>query len=300
MSRLTRTPLFAAALLAPALAFAAPQDEERTRIEIESTLASLNERGLLAGVQGQATVLRAPAQQRWELGAVLDVADGNRHGPRVLAITPEGPAERMGLRVDDRITRINGIEIRGGSGGAARLMSAIGERDGQLRVDVFRNGDTTTLEGVATSLAVPGYTLTLDTGAAPDSDCGRIDVYPWRRLSIRVYPVVLHAINDRLPGAEDQYQFKLAPGRHVLKLSEQITDVRIGNEIRRAALERQQKNLREFVIDVEPGMTYRIGARFILEERARIEDGGYWEPVVWRSFGQSCRGAVFASPAASH
>lgn len=279
----------------------APDDSaERARIEIESTLASLNERGLLTASDGTPIALRAPAQQRWELGAVLDLAAAGRDGPRVLAVTPDGPAARMGLRVDDRVTRVNGTGIRGGAGAAARLLGALGARDGALEVDVERGGETLRLLGDAGSLAVPAYNLTVQRGAAAGSDCGRIDVYPTRRTSQQVFPIVLHAINGRRPGADRQFEFKLAPGRHVLLISERIDDVRIGNERLRDQLVRQNKDRREFVIDVEPGMTYRVGARFIVEKRSEIESGGYWEPVVWRQFGERCTGAVFASPAAAH
>ncbi len=301
MNRFTMMTLsVAAALFSSPLLLASPQDDERARLELEATLASLNERGLLASGNEKSTQMRAPAQQRWELGAVLDVAEAGNLGPRVLAVTPDGPAARMGLRVDDRVSRINGIEIRGGARAASRLMAAMSERDGDLSIEAFRNGELITLEGTADSLAIPGYTITIDTGAAPNSDCGRLTVYPWRRVNERIWPVVLHAINGRWPGSENQFQFKLAPGRHVLKLTEQITDVRLNDGFRRNALARRNKDLREFVMDIEPGMTYRIGARFIVEQADQIENGGYWEPVVWRSFGQSCRGAIFPSPAALH
>jgi hypothetical protein len=293
--------LAATALLVPAIAAADDAvDTDRARLEIEATLASLNERGLLPIGEDGSTVLRAPPQQRWELGAVLDLADTRADGPRVLAVTPDGAAARMGLRVDDRIQRINGVAIQGGPRAAGVLMGAMGRRDGQLDVDVRRGGETLSLRGTASSLAVPGYALTLDTGAAEGSDCGRIDVFPSRRASLQVWPVVLHSINGRLPGPDAQTQFKLAPGRHVLKLTEVITDVRIGNELRREMLARRDRDLREFVIDIEAGMTYRIGARFVVEKRNEIDSGGYWEPVVWRRFGQSCRGAVFAAPVAAH
>lgn len=48
--------------------------------------------------------------------------------------------------------------------------------------------------------------------------------------------------------------------------------------------------MKALVLDVQPGTSYRIGARLIRAklDTQSIRDNAYWEPVVWDEVAEPC------------
>ena len=65
----------------------------------------------LAGIALQAS--SSSGQSRYELGAVVDVRRASVNGVTILAITPGGAADRMGLQTGDQLRVVNGRRLDG-------------------------------------------------------------------------------------------------------------------------------------------------------------------------------------------
>ena len=121
--------------------------------------------------------------------------------------------------------------------------------------------------------------------------CGRVstDLRP-PVVSERIYPLVLHEIDGRMPGPTASEVHRLDVGRHHLKVSEAISwDRFTGWENRKRATQFRHERFKYLVLDVAADTTYRIGARLITESKSDIRGGSYWEPVVWSEVRQPCR-----------
>ncbi len=129
-----------------------------------------------------------------------------------------------------------------------------------------------------------GWLLTLFLLAlqARAAECGRISVFQTPPQARDLYPVALLRIdgNNKVHTREI---FRVAPGRHVVEMHELITDPML----RRKPGFRQRAKALE--VDVQPGYTYKLAARFIRSQRLDVgRDAAYWEPVVWRVEAQKC------------
>ena len=87
---------------------------------------------------------------------------------------------------------------------------------------------------------------------------------------------------------------RVAAGKRVLVVSELISHTRLNSaqllqikKMKKFAFARAYKSM---VLDVKPGMSYRIGARLIKDklDTKSIRDNAYWEPVVWEAVPQAC------------
>ncbi len=126
-----------------------------------------------AGAPGEPLAISHPEQQRFELGAVLDVRSTAPTGLIVLALTPGGAGERIGLKVGDQIVEINGYSMLEAEGLVARLKEALGSDDGQLQVKLLRGEQPVSLNGAADLIRIPAYTLNVAAVASAEaSGCG--------------------------------------------------------------------------------------------------------------------------------
>ena len=118
--------------------------------------------------------------------------------------------------------------------------------------------------------------------SAQAAECGRISIFHTPPAARDLYPVLLLRLdgNNKVHTREI---FRVAPGRHVVEMHELITDPML----RRKPNYRQRA--KALTIDVEPGYTYKLAARFIHKKRLDVgPDGNYWEPVVWKVQAQAC------------
>ncbi len=114
------------------------------------------------------------------------------------------------------------------------------------------------------------------------AECGRISIFHTPPESRDLYPVALFRI-DGNSKVHTREIFRVSPGKHVVEMHELITDPML----RRKPSYRQRA--KALSIDVEPGYTYKLAARFIRKHRLDVgPEGNYWEPVVWKVQAQAC------------
>jgi hypothetical protein len=282
--------------------------EQRLHQEMQSVLLRLIEGGELDAAAASELSLAAPASQQPDFGAILDI----RHRPGqtglpVLGVTPGSSAAALGLQAGDVIVAVNsvaldglGADAAGHSLAASRLRAELLADADAVELQVQRGGGPVTLQGPVRIVDLPAYRLELGAALAHASlaatgggdgvsSCGRISVFDIAPRAQKLYPAVLIAIDDKLPGPTSSDVFRVAPGRHRLTVAEAI-DWRQFSDLQRLQRDRGMRDRYKVIeVDVQPGITYRLAARFHYEERHSIRDGAYWEPVIWKESPEHCR-----------
>ncbi|MET1162918.1 MAG: PDZ domain-containing protein [Pseudoxanthomonas sp.] len=224
---------------------------------------------------------------RYELGAVIDVRQPSPDGLTVLAITPGGAAERLGMRRGDRLRAINGHRLDGVAKPSTALASALRESNGVLRMEAMRDGKPLLLSGRADASNTPGRTKIASCGYVSSS----AGVVP---RSQGVFRADITQIDGRSTPSPPAYRHRVQTGKHVLVVREFIDPNRLSagqlfqiSNMKKALCARAYKSL---VIDVEPGISYRIGARLLRDklDARNIRENAYWEPVVWKQVPEAC------------
>jgi hypothetical protein len=95
-------------------------------------------------------------------------------------------------------------------------------------------------------------------------------------------------IDGRAPAPTSGPAYRVSTGRHLLTVAERIDSSQFGDLQRFQRDRRSDGGYKELEVDVRPGVTYRIGARFILERRSFIRDNSYWEPVIYAEADEPC------------
>lgn len=264
-------------------AMAQQADTAQLQRDVESALLALGDRGAL-GTSDEPLTVTAPAQVRYELGAVIvPRPDG---APAIMAITPGGAAERLRLRVGDRLVSVNGQRLAGEADLVATLQSAIAEGDGALRVEYLRAGKAQAARGSADIVAIPAYQLVV--GAATTGACdGFVTDQGVQPRSHAIYAADITRIDGRSTPLTPVNRHRVAPGRHVLTVRELIDRTWLNRaQIRAIELMQRRERARAYkalVVDIQPGATYKVGARLLRDrlDSDSIRDNAYWEPVVW-------------------
>lgn len=231
--------------------------------------------------------IAASSTARYELGAVVDVRQADRNGLAILAVTPGGAADRIGLRVGDRLLAINGHRLDGASRPSSALDNALQESGGALQVEATRDGKPLALSGRADAMRL---------AAAGDSrSCGYVStqagVVPRTR---HIFRADITQIDGRSTPIEPAYRYRASVGKHVLVVREFIDPNYLNsaqlNQIAKMKKFAYARAYKSFVIDVKPGMGYRIGARLLKDklDTQSIRDNAYWEPVVWEVVPEAC------------
>lgn len=224
---------------------------------------------------------------RYELGAVVDVRQASRNGIALLAVTPGGAADRMGLRAGDRLLAINGRRLDDTAKPASTLEGALQESNGALQVEASRDGKP---------LAFSGQADTLPLAASGDSmSCGyvstRAGVVPRTQ---NIFRADITQIDGRSTPIEPVYRHRASSGTHVLVVREFIDSNYLNsaqlNQIAKMKKFAFARAYKPFVLDVKPNMSYRIGARLIRDklDTQSIRENAYWEPVVWEAVPEAC------------
>ena len=110
--------------------------------------------------------------------------------------------------------------------------------------------------------------------------------------SLSIFQTQIVQIDGR-PAGMQRYQHRLAAGKHILVIAENIKTSRL-NSAQTLQIAKMQRHsatpLKALILDVRPGTSYRIGARLIRDrlDTQGIRDNAYWEPVVWDEVAQSC------------
>lgn len=226
-------------------------------------------------------------QTRYELGAVVDVRRTSANGVTILAITPGGAADRLGLQAGDQLRAINGHRLDGTPQPSSAIENALQEGNGALRVEAVRNGKTLVLSGRADTAnsASQGNT----------KSCGYVSAEGVVPRSKSVFQAEITQVDGRSTPIQRTLRHRVHSGKHVLVVREFIDPARLNSaqllqiaKMKKFAMARAYKSL---VVDVEPGISYRIGARLLKDklDAQSIRDNAYWEPVIWAKVPETCR-----------
>jgi hypothetical protein len=137
---------------------------------------------------------------------------------------------------------------------------------------------------------LPAAAFALAASLAPPpaiADCGRLSVFDVAPRNQQIYPAVVIAINGRHPGPG--HTFRLPVGMQRVIVAESI-DHRQFNQLERVLRDRPRRDrYKEMLIDIQPNVTYRLGARLHPEQRGEIRSNTYWDPVIWLEKAETCR-----------
>jgi hypothetical protein len=59
--------------------------------------------------------------------------------------------------------------------------------------------------------------------------------------------------------------------------------------LRRHRLRPGGERYKTLLVEVQPGITYRLAAQFHPDKRNKIVEGEYWDPVIWKETPEPCR-----------
>lgn len=225
----------------------------------------------------------AHAASPWSLGAITDPRNTSEGLP-VLAVTPGGSAEGLGLRSGDRIQSINGQSLVGAQRAGEMLDRALSDSNGRVDLTVIRGGAPQQLSG----------TLAARTAAGP-GQCGFLTVLgPTPRNSQGIFPAEITTIDGNSTPLDPVNRHEVAAGPRVLVVAEHIEGYRLSDREnhQRALMKKRERRdaYKALVVDVEPDTTYHVGARLIPDRRdnANIRANAYWEPVVFKQTRTRC------------
>jgi hypothetical protein len=285
--------------------------EQRVREELSAVMMDLIQSGAFGNTAPQEIALDidAPAKKVSNLGLLVDSRHGAGDGLHVLAVTPGGNAERMGLRAGDVLVAMNGTSLATGDGAAIlrRTVDALPE-GAALAFDVRRDGKSETIGGKSASVYLPAMHLSVGDGAALASNgptgaaaaadqasaagsiegCGRISDFDVAPRGKGLHGAKIITIDDRSPGPSGAKAYRVEAGRHVLKIGEKI-------ESRYLSFNDRQRNAqigggyKKLTVDVAPDTTYLVAARLNEDQRDNPANGAYWDPVVYQETPETCR-----------
>ncbi len=296
----------------PALA-ATP--EAQLRGELRGVLVRLLESGAFGAIAPQDIhlSLAVPAQQVVDLGLVLDTRGSADEGLLVLGTSPGGAAQTLGVRAGDVLTAVDGATLAGlgraadGSAAAIAVLRAHVDGlpdDGALRLDAVRDGQPVQLAGAVASRYLPALRLELGEGALVASNapvalssavgtvapaqgggnCGRISTFHVAPRSQDMYKARIQKIDGRIPGPVTQETYRVAPGKHVLEVAEIIDSTDLSTTYNRM----RRHKTKTIEVDVAPDATLLMAAHLNKDRQYSFGDGGYWDPVVWKTINEAC------------
>lgn len=108
--------------------------------------------------------------------------------------------------------------------------------------------------------------------------CGVISVFSKPPETQDLYPVIVRRIDDR--GVVEKPTYKLAVGKHVIKLNDVVTD-------RRLRVQPRNRSAQYLEVQVEANKKYHLASRFF-PDRRYTNQGDYWAPEVWRVTDETC------------
>jgi hypothetical protein len=284
--------------------------EQRVREELSAVMMDLIQSGAFGATAPQEIALDvdAPAKKVSNLGLLVDSKHGAGDGLHVLAVTPGGNAERMGLRAGDVLVALNGTSLATGDAAAIlrRTVDTLPEGT-RLAFEVRRDGKAETIGGTSASVYLPAMHLSVGQGAALASNgpvgaaaaadspasgnvegCGRISDFDVAPRGKGLHGAKIIAIDGHSPGPTGAKAYRVDAGRHVLKIGEKI-------ESRYLAFNDRQRNARigggykTLTVEVAPDTTYLVAARLNEDQRDNPADGAYWDPVVYQETPEICR-----------
>lgn len=283
------------------------QAEQRLRQDMQLMLARMSSSGLLGEHPDQMQMsIAEPSHRVSDIGVLVDSTSADRahDGLRIVGTTPGGSAEHGGLRPGDVIVSVNGTSLRnlgadadGRALAATTLRATVNESSDSaaLRLDVLRNGDVLAMNVPVQSVFVPAMRVELGAAALADqasgtsmSDgCGHISTFDVAPRGEQLYHAKILLLDGKTPGPSGQENYRVSVGPHKLLVAEDIPTKQMGvGDF--ASLRSRQDTHKELTVDVKPGTTAMIGAKFHQDKASSFAHGEYWDPVVWRESSEGC------------
>src|SRR5699024_2438217 len=157
---------------------------------------------------------------------------------------------------------INGQSLAGVQAPNALFERALVAGDGEVRLQLERDGRPLTLEGHADEA------LAVQAGQPQQFACGYISaagVPP--RVTRNIFQAEITQINGESTPLEPMNRFRVPVGRHVVVVAEHIDRHRISRvdtlRIHRMQRRERARAYKVLVVDVEPGMRYTVGAELL-------------------------------------
>lgn len=295
---------------------ASPQAEQRVRQDMQATLSNLGSSGALGQHPDKVAVsLDEPARRVASLGALVDStsAQSARDGLHVLGATPGSNADRLGLRPGDVIVAVNGTSLRDlgadqhGRALAASTLKTVVDGlpdDATLQVAVVRGGAPVTLSGPLEPVYLPAMHVELG-GAVASADvhpaeplasaapadipaaggCGRISMFDVSPRGEHLYGVRILLIDGNTPGPFGTPAFRVSAGTHELLVAENIPTTQLGAGEFATFRRHTSKPL---TVNVKPNTTAMLAAELHMGKTTQLNNGGYWDPVVWKEVPEAC------------
>ena len=310
----TSPPLLGLSVLAAAVALgsvAQAQDavasdalvQQRVRAELRAVMTGLIQSGTFGdAAPGRIHLeVEAPAQRVSDLGLLVDSSRADADGLHVLAVTPGGSAERMGIRAGDVLAAVDNTPL-GGEGGAGILRAHVDALpDGAaLAFSLRRDGSTQRIGGTLSSVYLPPMRLTVGDGtqlasrgddgmAEASGGCGRISDFDVAPRQQQLHAATIISIDGKLPGPSGSHAYRVAAGTHEVKVAERIDDryLSFNDRARNAGV--SSNRYKTLVVDVAPDTTTLVAARLNEAERNNPANGAYWDPVAWKQTAEPCR-----------
>jgi len=281
--------------------------EQRVRAELRAVMTELIESGAFgnAGPGDIHLAIDTPPQQVSNLGVLVDSARKDRDGVHVLAITPGGAAQKMGVRSGDVLVAVNGRSLAESDAAAALLRGTIEAlpNGGALGFDVRRDDRLLSLNGTLSSIQLPAMRLTIGDGelvasadgsgpnsrSGPNSGCGRISDFDVAPHQQGLHAAKIISIDGVAPGPQGSHSFRVAAGRHTVKVAELIDSRYLPFNDRLRNSGPSASHYKTIEVEVAPDTTSLIAAHLDDARRGDWKDGAYWSPVAWKQISESCR-----------
>ncbi|PCI71347.1 MAG: hypothetical protein COB38_05845 [Gammaproteobacteria bacterium] len=260
----------------------------RLQYQIDASLYAIAEERKKSSesMKGFYFAVEKPASETTNLGVVLDTSHASK-GFEVLTVTPNSIAELNGLKTGDRIVEISGHRISE-SNKQKMFDSLLGLESGtKLSMSVLNNDGEQHLNMPITGNYRPSIKIEIgqqsiqvaqveDNKQSEDSSCGEISVFFSPPVTKDLHSAFVNSI-DGDGVLRNRQTFRLAPGKHIIKLHELISS---RENIRRSGGIQKSKPLE---IEIEKNVTYHLAAKFNRLKRFKTRKGEYWEPVIWRT-----------------
>ncbi|AKC87625.1 hypothetical protein [Pseudoxanthomonas suwonensis] len=147
---------------------------------------------------------------------------------------------------------------------------------------------------LATSAAATSNEIPQVTGV-PGSTCGYVsDQRGAVPRSQDIFPVEITRIDGRSTPLDPRNRHLVQPGTRTLTVTDHIDVHRLPGaavaQIEKMKRLEQQRAYKPFTVEVQPGVSYAIGARLLRDrlDAQSIRDNAYWEPVVWDQRPEAC------------
>lgn len=229
--------------------------------------------------------LSLPEKQYVNLGLLLDLS-GADNGYRVVSVTPDSDADRLGIKVKDLIQKINNIDVKHLYSRLVLEMLYNLRPNDKLTLGIESAGNYKEIITTLTGVYVPAITLnigtentttikeyqTLNEGNTDhtENSCGRVAIFFSPAKPKHLGGVLFKKI-DGISNQRERKSAKLSPGKHTLYLYRSL--------VKGSNLARDGK-ARPIEIDIKANTTYYLAAQAVSESR--------WMPIIWKMTEKEC------------